>query len=223
MRAGALKETGVKAKLESVLESPRMDVDQDVFLMFYVVDENLSWYLEDNIQNCSDPAGVYRKDPDFEESNKMHGGKDPFYSLSIPKPLHVDKRWLVGNIKQAITSFMKCMKEGLKCVLFVLSTPPVCVSLFVTAINGYMFGNLPGIKLCQDSTVAWHLVGMGNEVDIHSVFFHGNTLLDRGHRTDVLSLFPATFATAQMVPKASGKWLVTCQVNDHLQGRAPDL
>uniref|UniRef100_A0AAQ4PIB5 ferroxidase n=1 Tax=Gasterosteus aculeatus aculeatus TaxID=481459 RepID=A0AAQ4PIB5_GASAC len=137
--------------------SPRMDVDQDVFLMFYVVDENLSWYLEDNIQNCSDPAGVYRKDPDFEESNKMH------------------------------------------------------------AINGYMFGNLPGIKLCQDSTVAWHLVGMGNEVDIHSVFFHGNTLLDRGHRTDVLSLFPATFATAQMVPKASGKWLVTCQVNDHLQ------
>lgn len=84
------------------------------------------------------------------------------------------------------------------------------------AINGYMFGNLPGMELCQHRAVAWHLFGMGNEQDVHSVFFHGNTLLDRGHRTDVLSLFPATFATAEMVPKASGKWLLSCQVNDHL-------
>lgn len=86
-----------------------------------------------------------------------------------------------------------------------------------------MFGNLPGIQLCQHRAVAWHLFGMGNEVDIHSAFFHGNTLLDRGHRTDVLSLFPATFATAEMIPKAKGKWLLTCQVNDHLQGRTLDL
>uniref|UniRef100_A0A7N6BX88 ferroxidase n=1 Tax=Anabas testudineus TaxID=64144 RepID=A0A7N6BX88_ANATE len=135
----------------------RNDVDQDVFLMFSVVDENLSWYLEDNIQSCSDPDGIDPDDPEFDESNLMH------------------------------------------------------------AINGYTFGNLPGIKLCQDHAVAWHLFGMGNEVDIHSAFFHGNTLLDRGHRTDVLSLFPATFATAEMVPKARGKWLLTCQVNDHFQ------
>uniref|UniRef100_A0A8C7YGA2 ferroxidase n=1 Tax=Oryzias sinensis TaxID=183150 RepID=A0A8C7YGA2_9TELE len=137
--------------------SARNDVDQDVFLMFSVVDENLSWYLMDNIQKCLDPKDVNEDDPDFEESNLMH------------------------------------------------------------AINGFVFGNLPGIELCQHRAVAWHLFGMGNEVDIHSAFFHGNTLLDRGHRTDTLSLFPATFATAQMVPKAAGKWLLTCQVNDHLQ------
>lgn len=95
--------------------------------------------------------------------------------------------------------------------------------LSLTAINGYMFGNLPAITLCQGRAVAWHLFGMGNEVDIHSAFFHGNTLLDRGHRTDVLSLFPATFATAEMVPKARGRWLLTCQVNDHFQGRVLDL
>ncbi|CAJ1063928.1 ferroxidase HEPHL1 isoform X1 [Xyrichtys novacula] len=153
-KKGILKETN---KPGSVVDSARNDVDQDVFLMFNVVDENLSWYLEENIKKCGDPGGVDREDPDFEESNLMH------------------------------------------------------------AINGYMFGNLPGIELCQHRAVAWHLFGMGNEVDIHSAFFHGNTLLDRGHRTDVLSLFPATFATAQMVPKAAGKWLLTCQVNDHLQ------
>ncbi|XP_076024217.1 ferroxidase HEPHL1 isoform X2 [Genypterus blacodes] len=138
-------------------ESSRHDVEQDFFLMFNVVDEALSWYLEDNIQACGDPAGVDQDDPDFQESNLMH------------------------------------------------------------AINGYLYGNLPGVELCQHRPVAWHLFGMGTEVDIHSAFFHGNTLLDRGHRTDVLSLFPATFATAEMVPLAAGKWLLACQVNDHLQ------
>ncbi|XP_053296757.1 ferroxidase HEPHL1 isoform X2 [Pleuronectes platessa] len=151
-KKGTLKET----KPESVTDSARNDVDQDVFLMFNIVDENLSWYLEENVNSLSDPDG-FIEDEDFHESNLMH------------------------------------------------------------AINGYMFGNLPGIKLCQDRAVAWHLFGMGNEVDIHTAFFHGNTLLDRGHRTDVISLFPATFATAEMVPRARGKWLLTCQVNDHLQ------
>lgn len=62
-----------QTKPESVAESVRNDVDQDVFLMFTVVDENLSWYLEDNIEKCEDPAGVDPEDPDFEESNLMHG------------------------------------------------------------------------------------------------------------------------------------------------------
>lgn len=72
---GTLKKTidPVMGQRKSVGESTRNDVDQDFFLMFNVVDENLSWYLEDNIQGCSDPAGVDRDDPDFVESNLMHG------------------------------------------------------------------------------------------------------------------------------------------------------
>lgn len=64
-------------------ESVRNDVDQDVFLMFTVVDENLSWYLEDNIQSCSDSAGVDQEDPDFKESNLMHGEKDLWDCLML--------------------------------------------------------------------------------------------------------------------------------------------
>ncbi|XP_046876457.1 ferroxidase HEPHL1-like [Hypomesus transpacificus] len=85
------------------------------------------------------------------------------------------------------------------------------------AINGYMYGNLPGIELCQFRRVAVHLFGMGNEVDIHTAYFQGSTLLDRGHRGDTVSLFPATFVTTEMVPMTTGKWLLSCQVNDHLQ------
>lgn len=74
MSTGILKETNepFQTNSESVTKSVRNDVDQDFFLMFTVVDENLSWYLEDNILNCSDPD-VALKDLEFEESNLMHG------------------------------------------------------------------------------------------------------------------------------------------------------
>lgn len=41
--------------------------------MFSIVDENLSWYLDDNINNyCTMPSTVDKDDEDFQESNKMH-------------------------------------------------------------------------------------------------------------------------------------------------------
>ncbi|RXN06051.1 hephaestin 1 [Labeo rohita] len=141
----------------------RSDVDEDFILMFSVVDENLSWYLEENIEKfCSDPDTAKNLiqdevDEEFRESNLMH------------------------------------------------------------SINGYVYGNLPALKVCVGRPVSWHLFGIGNEVDIHSAYFHGHTLMDRMHRTDVLSLFPATFVTATMIPRTEGKWLLSCQVNDHVQ------
>lgn len=41
--------------------------------MFSVVDENLSWYLEDNINTfCSEPKKVDKDNEDFQESNRMY-------------------------------------------------------------------------------------------------------------------------------------------------------
>lgn len=88
------------------------------------------------------------------------------------------------------------------------------------AINGYVFGNLPEVTMCAGDYVSWHLFGMGNEMDVHTAYFHGETLSIRGHRTDVASLFPATFVTADMIPSSPGRWLLSCQVNDHIQGKA---
>ncbi|KPP58829.1 hephaestin-like protein 1-like, partial [Scleropages formosus] len=140
-RKGSLRlSSGDRTQLE------RTDVDRDFFLMFSVVDENLSWYLEENIETR------------------------------------------------------------------------VFSPLMDVAINGYVFANLPGLEMCLNRTVSWHLFGMGNEVDIHSAYFHGHTVLQQGHRADVLSLFPATFITADMVPRTVGRWMLSCQVNDHVQG-----
>ncbi|XP_077341097.1 ferroxidase HEPHL1-like [Lithobates pipiens] len=145
-----------KGTLDSSIN--RLDVDKDFVLMFTVVDENLSWYLEENIQKyCSEADTIDMEDEDFQESNKMH------------------------------------------------------------AINGYLYGNLPAMDMCVGDSVSWHLFSIGNEVDIHSAYFHGHTVKNLGHRTDVINLFPATFVTVEMTPSNAGSWMLTCQVNDHFE------
>uniref|UniRef100_A0A8C6IX29 ferroxidase n=1 Tax=Melopsittacus undulatus TaxID=13146 RepID=A0A8C6IX29_MELUD len=128
-------------------------------LMFSIVDENFSWYLDENINTfCLEPATVDKEDEDFQTSNRMH------------------------------------------------------------AINGYIYGNLPVLEMCADTSVSWHLFGMGSEIDIHAAYFYGHTFTSRDQRADVIGLFPATFITAEMTPGSPGRWLITCQVNEHLRG-----
>lgn len=95
---------------------------------------------------------------------------------------------------------------------------PSLRSRCLPALNGFLFGNFPEPEMCVGESVSWHLFGMGNEIDIHSIYFYGNTFVSRGHRTDVVNLFPATFLTAEMIVESPGKWMITCQVSDHLQG-----
>lgn len=53
-------------------------MDLDFFLMFSVIDENLSWYLDENIASfCTDPGSVNKEDEEFQESNRMHGECHP--------------------------------------------------------------------------------------------------------------------------------------------------
>ena len=44
-------------------------------------------------------------------------------------------------------------------------------------INGFVFGNLKGLEMYQGDEVDFYLVGMGNEVDMHTVHFHGQTFV----------------------------------------------
>ncbi|KAL9973398.1 hypothetical protein ACROYT_G019854 [Oculina patagonica] len=142
----------------------RQDVDREFALMFTVLDENESWYLDENIDKyCKKPGNkdTLKEDADFQESNKMH------------------------------------------------------------VINGYVYGNLEGLRMYASEKVDWYLVGMGNEVDMHTVHFHGQTFIHKSvgyHREDVYDLFPGVFATVEMIPDSVGVWLLHCHVNDHMTG-----
>lgn len=142
----------------------RSDVDHEFALLFTVLDENESWYLDENIDKyCTSPGNKdqLKGDADFQESNKMHG------------------------------------------------------------VNGFVFANGDGFKMYQNEKVDWYLLGMGNEVDMHTVHFHGQTFLRKHvgyHREDVYDLFPGVFATVEMIPDSVGVWLLHCHVNDHMVG-----
>src|SRR5262249_39281416 len=83
-------------------------------------------------------------------------------------------------------------------------------------INGYVYGNLPGLVMHEGEHVRWYVMSMGTEVDLHTPHWHGNDATVNGMRTDVLSLLPGTMVTADMVPDDPGTWLFHCHVNDHI-------
>jgi manganese oxidase len=58
------------------------------------------------------------------------------------------------------------------------------------AINGLLYGNLAGLTMRQGERVRWYLIGLGNENDIHTAHWHGNTVLHRGSRTDTVEPRP---------------------------------
>lgn len=60
-------------------------------------------------------------------------------------------------------------------------------------INGFIYSNLKGLEMNKGDKVEWYLISMGNEVDLHSVHFHGQTIVyrtEQPHRADVYELFP---------------------------------
>lgn len=91
------------------------------------------------------------------------------------------------------------------------------------AINGYVYGNQPGLIMNQGERVRWYLVALGTEVDLHTPHWHGETVLWRGHRTDVIELMPASMATADMQADNPGIWMYHCHVNDHIKAGMQSL
>ncbi|XP_012498340.1 PREDICTED: ceruloplasmin isoform X1 [Propithecus coquereli] len=148
----------ILCKKDSLDDEKEKNIDQEFVVMFSVVDENLSWYLEDNIKTyCTEPEKVDKDNEDFQESNMMH------------------------------------------------------------SVNGYTFGSLPGLSMCAEDRVKWYLFGMGNEVDVHAAFFHGQALTNKNYRIDTINLFPATLFDALMVAQNPGEWMLSCQNLNHLK------
>jgi FtsP/CotA-like multicopper oxidase with cupredoxin domain len=83
------------------------------------------------------------------------------------------------------------------------------------AINGYTHGNAPGLTMQRCERVRWYVGGLGNEVDLHTAHWHGNTGLLRGSRRDVVDVLPAMTEVLDMQPDNAGRWMLHCHVTDH--------
>jgi FtsP/CotA-like multicopper oxidase with cupredoxin domain len=84
-------------------------------------------------------------------------------------------------------------------------------------INGYIFGNLPGLEMIEGDRVRWYVFGLGSENDFHTPHWHGMRVLEEGRRqTDVIELLPATMKVADMLADNPGNWLLECHVANHM-------
>ena len=87
---------------------------------------------------------------------------------------------------------------------------------FRSTVNGYMYGNGPMMTMKKGERVRWYLLTLGGLINAHTPHWHGNVVLAKGHRTDVLSLASAEMLTADMVPDNPGIWMFHCHFDDHM-------
>ena len=83
-------------------------------------------------------------------------------------------------------------------------------------INGLVYSNLKGLNMKKNDLVRWYVIGLGGEWDIHTPHWHGNTLLESGHRVDTTEVFPVTVQVLDMLADNPGVWMYHCHVNLHL-------
>jgi FtsP/CotA-like multicopper oxidase with cupredoxin domain len=85
------------------------------------------------------------------------------------------------------------------------------------AINGYVFGNLPGLEMNEGERVRWYTFALGSEEDFHTAHWHGLRVIEDGRRrTDNIELLPASMKVADMKADNPGSWLFHCHVADHM-------
>lgn len=97
-----------------------------------------------------------------------------------------------------------------------LEDPEFKESNLMHSVNGYVYGNLPGLTMKQGERVRWYMLSIGTEVDLHTPHWHGQTVLWMGSRMDMVELLPGSMKTVDMVPDNPGTWLYHCHVNDHI-------
>lgn len=130
--------------------------------------------------------------------------RSPYLEANIER--YILDRWWPGLDEEGREALVETLLED----------PDFEESNLMHTINGYVYGNLPGLTMDLGERVRWYLLGMGTEVDLHTPHWHGQTLVWMGMRVDVVSLLPGVMVTADMVPDNRGTWLYHCHVNDHI-------
>lgn len=91
------------------------------------------------------------------------------------------------------------------CICCVLDDEDYKESNKMHGINGLLYANLQGLEMCRNDEVSWHLIGFGNEVDMHTITFYGQTVVENNNRKDTVSLLPGKNVMVIMtIPRGGG-------------------
>jgi FtsP/CotA-like multicopper oxidase with cupredoxin domain len=127
----------------------------------------------------------------------------------------LDSPYLENNISGHIASPQTLNKLAPK--LATIDGQPVNVGFLLTnlreTINGYQFGNTPGLTMVEGERVRWYSAGMGG---LHTLHWHANTVELNRSSVDVVPLPFAETHTADMIARSPGTWMIHCHVEGHL-------
>lgn len=204
-------------------------------MLYEVLDENGSHYVDDNAAGHTDPEAIGRGAAEAEAArahapplpaahNDDHagmgeggaeGGESADASVAAPPAEEDESAESEGDAAppgDAASAEVAAGDEEQQEEL----QEELEESNLMHSINGYVYGNMPVPRMRVGERVRWYVFALGTEVDMHTPHWHGNTVLAHGVRTDVVDLLPATMLEADMVPDAPGLWQVHCHVNDHI-------
>jgi len=90
-------------------------------------------------------------------------------------------------------------------------------------VNGLLFGNGggydAGMVMSTGEIVRWYLLSVGSYFDVHTIHFHGDTLISRqGKRLANVPLYPFQTTSVDMLPDNPGTWAVHCHIKEHSFG-----
>jgi len=74
------------------------------------------------------------------------------------------------------------------------------------------------ILMKRGEHVRWYVMTMGGQANFHTPHWHGNVVTVDKHHTDIFSIMPAQFVTADMVPDRVGTWMFHCHIDEHMEG-----
>jgi FtsP/CotA-like multicopper oxidase with cupredoxin domain len=132
----------------------------------------------------------------------------------------VESPYVEENIKQYMgdPSNVKVVTDNPFGVPIVVTNNPAEGPDFIVkeSMNGFLYGNLPGLTMKVGDRVRWYLMATSN-FELHSPHWHGNTVVIQHMRTDVPTVLTMGMLVADMVPDNPGTWLFHCHVGPHLR------
>lgn len=211
----------------------------------YIDNTNQSFKLEDGVQPGSNVTLTWRLTSDFSPRDDdpacipfaYHSHVDPGREVNagllgllvVCKPgtlnasherTDIDKEYILyfdsineGESWLIDENLLRCQDPAECKRLFDSGDPDFGESLKKDSINGYMYGNMPGLTVCDGEKIAWYIFSLSAE--LHPVNIHGQTFVESHHRRSVLSIWSATFLTAEMIARNPGSWLIQCMNSEH--------
>jgi len=72
-----------------------------------------------------------------------------------------NKSWLLDDNIQNFSDDPEATKS-------MKGDPGFIASNKMASINGYIYGNMPGLDICHGDKVSWHMIGVGEWSDVHN-------------------------------------------------------